>query len=185
MQSILIDLEISWEAMTPLFLHIPSPGMETTVTVTLCQCVGSGVGTRKTAYFLVCKCLGREVDHNQNLSTPDSDGDILQCNGFKLVGCDYILYVDACEVLEIKGQICLKECPRYLNLAKILTWVWLLCVAQRVLGMWLTISAWVDYPGPHKKTWNATMCSSKRETEGGRLPRHKKEMLQAGEMLHT
>lgn len=118
MQSILIDLEISWEAMTPLFLHIPSPGTETAVTVTLCQCVRSGVGTRKTACFLVCKCLGREVDHNQNLSIPDSDGDILQCNGFKLLGCDYILYVDACEVLEIKGQICLKECPRYLNLAK-------------------------------------------------------------------
>jgi hypothetical protein len=45
------------------------------------------------------------VDHTQNLSTPDLDDDILQCNGFKLLGCDYILHVDACENLEAKGQI--------------------------------------------------------------------------------
>lgn len=101
MQSIFIDLEISWEVMTPVFLHTPSPG----ITITLCPCVKSGVGRGKTACFLVCKCLDREVDHTQNLPTPDLDGDILQCNRVKLLGCDYILHVDSCEVLEAKGQI--------------------------------------------------------------------------------
>jgi hypothetical protein len=35
--------------------------------------------------------------------------------------------------------------------------------------MWLMISRWAYYPGPYKKISNAIMCSSKRETEGGRL----------------